>query len=192
MDINSATNAFRKMYNGPRIAFLISGGGYSCLNFRQLPGASRILDQAVEPYSSNSFADFLNSNLDVNLYDDNSRFCDESILDEAVYALENYVNNSEVLCVVVTSALTTDRFRRGDNRALIAFSDGRRFRLSLPKLEEQFHNYLTQNNQSILDKIRLEEDNILGQVVLSLIMNDPSFMPSLNNGSSLEILPAKV
>ena len=193
MDINNATQNFRRNYSGPRIAFLISGGGYSCLNFRQLPGASRILEQAVEPYSPLSFADFLNNNCGVSDFDENSRFCDENILNPAIQAMENHAGSGNVLSVVVTAALTTDRFRQGRNRAFIALSDGRRFRLNLPKLEQNAHETLLNNAPHLIDEQRSQEDAIVGQVVLAVIMNDPTMMPNLPQGASLDNLtPASV
>lgn len=192
MDLNNATQNFRRNYSGPRIAFLISGGGYSCLNFRQLPGASRILDQAVEPYSPGSFADFLNENGDT-VFDENSRFCDEEVLNPAVEAIENYAGGGSIFGVVVTAALTTDRYRQGQNRAFIGFSDGRRFKLNLPKLDQQSHETLLNSAPHLIDEHRHQEDNLVGQVVLALIMNDPTMMPNLPQGASLEnITPATV
>lgn len=199
MDLTAATYFFRKNYTGPKIAFLISGGGYSCLKFRQFPGASSIIEQAIEPYSGLSFANFLNDAIAATTacsldgepqpyYDENSSFCNQEILDPAIRSMENYVDSEETLIVVVTAALTTNRYRLGENRAFIGFSDGRRFKLSLPKINEPSHAFMLSNAPSLLDEHRFREDSLVGQVVLALIMNDPNMMPNLPEGASLENL----
>lgn len=191
MDMQAAIQKFRSEYAGPPVFFFITGGGHSCLDFRRYPGASRLLRGAFEPYNSEEIAHFMNEfGPSGNLIDpDNFPFCSEQMTVDALQALSTFAANStNALLVVVNSALTTDRWRRGENRSWIATSRGNLFRLNLNKIDEQNYNSLTNANPLLIDSIRASEDARVGQAVLAIIMNDPSMMPRLEVGESLDIV----
>jgi hypothetical protein len=47
---------------------------------------------------------------------------------------------------------------------------------------------LLNNAPHLIDEQRSQEDAIVGQVVLAVIMNDPTMMPNLPQGASLDNL----
>jgi hypothetical protein len=191
MDMHSVIQKFRSEYAGPSAYFFITGGGHSCLDFRRYPGASRILRGAYEPYVSEEIAHFMNEyGPSGDLIDpSNFSFCTEQMTVDALQALSTFVADSTgSLLVVVNSALTTNRWRRGDNRSWIATSRGNLFRLNLNKIDEQNYNALTSANPLLIDSIRESEDMRVGQVVLAIVMNDPSMMPRLEVGETLDIV----
>jgi hypothetical protein len=188
--MQAAIQKFRSEYKGPPIYFFITGGGHSCLDFRRFPGASKLLRGAFEPYASEEIAEFMNGFHQGGQHIDpsNFSFCTEQMTIDALSALSGFVHDTIALMVVVNSALTTDRWRRGDNRSYIATSRGNLFKFNINKLDEETYGVLQRNKPALIDDIRHMEDAKVGQVVLAIIMNDPTMMPSLDAGESLDVI----
>lgn len=179
------TQHFRSEYSGPKIAFFVAGGGFSALDFRRFPGGSSVYHTAIEPYSEDT-ANFLNKFANAGINDSSSfRFVNAEGTELALRALTAYCDNPNLLHVVINSACTSDRFRRGDNRAYIATSRGDMFLFRMSKLDEDEYSALFDKNPSYIDQVRFEEDRRIGQVALAIIMEDPSLCPALESGESI-------
>lgn len=183
--LNTVIQTFRENYKGLPLAFFIAGGGFSCLDFRRYPGSSKMYHTAVEPYNEDT-VNFLNKFADAGIADPhNFNFVNPEGTLQALEALENYCDNSGLAYVVVNSALTTDRWRRGDNRAYIALSNGDIFIFKLSKLDEDSYRILSEKNPRAIDEYRRREDDKVGQVVLSILLNDPTLCPELDEGEEI-------
>lgn len=182
--IETATQKFRKDYTGPQIAFFIAGGGFSALDFRRFPGGSKIYHTAIEPYNVDT-ANFLTQFAGADIPDPTAfAFVHPEQTLQALQALQNYCNRPNLLHVVINAALTTDRYRRGDNRAFISTSRGDSYAVKLNKLNEDQYNALSSRPEAI-DRIREEEDRKIGQIALAIIMLDTSMMPTLSAGEEV-------
>lgn len=180
------TQHFRSEYSGPKIAFFVAGGGFSALDFRRFPGGSSKYHTAVEPYSEDT-ASFLNRFANAGISDpSNFRFVNADGTAQALQALQSYCNDDHnLLYVVINSACTSDRFRRGDNRAYIHTSRGDMYLFRMSKLEQDGYEALANKSMNYIDQIRFEEDRRIGQVALAIIMEDPSLFPVLEAGESV-------
>mgnify|MGYP001262223776 CR=1 FL=1 len=187
MDFQSVLQEFRRSYKGPKLAFIIMGGGYSALDFRRYPGSSEFYHTELAPYRED-LANFINK------YGTRRIAADEvesfnavnaEVTVELVAALANYCDDPNLMYVVVNSALTTNtRWRRGSNRSFIATSTGLSFEFQLSKLDEDSYNVLLNNAPDQLDLIRRGEDERVGQMVLSILLGNPALAPN-RNGESL-------
>lgn len=187
MKLEDAIEQFRLNYKGNKIAFLIVGGGYSCLDFRRYPGASAFYHTAYEPYANEEIVTFLVRNIkDYPAVEDISslKFCSKEMTENIYKAFSNYITEPNITKVVVNSALTTNNYRRGINRSYIVIED-KKYYLTLNKLNEETHNNISKVSRRLIDKVRYKEDEKIGQIVLSLLLNDSSIMPSLLEGESL-------
>lgn len=192
MNFNQATQAFRNEYQGPKIAFFIAGGGFSTLDFRKYPGSSRLYHTAIEPYNVDT-ANFLNKFNGQDIQDpENFSFVNPEGTARALEGLVSYCNTLHLLYVVVNSACTTDRYRRGDNRAYIATNRGEMFIFEMNKLSQEEYQVMSSKGSHFIDQIRHNEDVRIGQVVLAIIMNDPSLFPELEVGERIIRVPFPV
>jgi len=181
-DLFGAIKTLRENYSGPKIAFLILGGGFSCLDFRRFPGSSKFYHTAIEPYGEDA-ANFL-SKYSNTAPSPTDPLCNAKTTLLALAALTNYCNDPNLLYVVVNSALTTDRWRRGENRAYIATSRGDMYEMHISKLAEDEYSALGAR-PNLIDMIRHEEDEKVGQAAISIIMEDPSIAPELNSDEQI-------
>jgi hypothetical protein len=190
MDFNAALKEFRSSYNGPKLAFVIMGGGYSALDFRKFPGSSRYYHTAVEPYQDD-LINFLNrygSGPHIGSDEAQSfRAVNMEVTRDLLKALVAYCDDPSVKCVVVNSAITTDRWRRGSNRSFIVTSDNEEFEYNLSKIDEVTYNSLQLYNSEFIDEIRRNEDLRIGQAVLSILCDNPSMTPNYPGESLVRV-----
>lgn len=184
-NLEQALSKFRFDYQGPKIAFLIAGGGFSILDFRRYPGGSRIYHTAIEPYNRDT-ANFLTKFAGAKIDDPESfSFVSAEGTSDALLGLINYCDDQNLLHVVINSACTTDHYRRGENRAYIATSRGDMFVFEMNKIDESSYEILSDKNHIYIDHIRLQEDRRIAQVAIGIIMADPSLYPNLEQGESV-------
>lgn len=183
--LEQVVSTFRSSYSGPQIAFFIAGGGFSALDFRRFPGGSRLYHTAIEPYSKDT-ANFLTKFSGAQIDDpENFPFVNPEGTYKALQGLANYCDDSSLLYVAINSACTTDRYRRGENRAYIATSRGDMYVFEMNKLSQEEYQVLSAKGQKYIDEIRYQEDRRIGQIALALIMGDPSLYPEIENGEQV-------
>jgi len=184
--LEQVISTFRTEYQGPKIAFFIAGGGFSALDFRRFPGTNRLYHTAIEPYNRDT-ANFLTKYAGSDIPDpEKFSFVNPEGTHDALRALSNYCGEPDLLYVVINSACTTDRWRRGDNRAYITTSRGDMFIFQMNKLEQQEYDILSAKGQRYIDDIRFQEDRRIAQVALAIIMNDVSLFPKLEHGEFVQ------
>lgn len=207
MNFNETLEHFRSNFNkdgnGQRISFLITGGGYSTLNFRLGCGSSRFLEGCWDPYSQEQLISFLSQNGE-NVDATNFHSVEEESIISYANALKNIVLRSNPkgdklpLLVVVSAALTTNRYRRSDNRAFIMIvrdidkSTGKIIEMDIwnvkiSKISEPLYNKCLKQNPKFIDTLRKMEDEKISQITLSLIMKDSSLLPVLSGDESLTL-----
>lgn len=184
-NLEQVISIFRSDYKGPKIAFFITGGGFSVLDFRRYTGGSKILHTVIEPCRQDT-ANFLIKFTGADIPSPETlSFINPEGTSEALLALANYCNDTNLLYVVINSACTTDRFRHGENRSYIATSRGDVYLFEMNKLSKEEHESLSAKNIIHIDNIRYEEDRRIAQVALAIIMNRPSLFPKLEKGETV-------
>ena len=118
MLFEQAVSVFFKKFNphgdGSKLALLITGGGFSCLDFMTMPGSSRILEMATMPYSNEMLIHMLEDTLEYDVDHAHFKSCYENTAALYVLALEKIAhplkkpiinNNQQLSCIAVTAAL---------------------------------------------------------------------------------------
>jgi len=105
-------------YEGPKVGFIVSGGGAGIANLATVPGASKIIHEIKIPYSLEAVENFL-SVVEVGrqgFYSKDAVSQDSALL-LAEAARRSWGDNIKI--IACTAAITTNRWRRGDNHAWI-------------------------------------------------------------------------
>lgn len=190
MNFNQSLLYFKNNYNGRKLSFYLTGGGICITDFLKMPGAGKFIHGIYIPYSEEAnltLIENFHGKLSWN-YPFASKECNE-LYDEV---LKNINKDDRILRVITSCALTTTRYRRGDNKAFISFN-GKVWKLSLKKLEEKEHLELVEKQKAskepifmCIDTIRYREDEKVGQAILYVITEDDVLKPALEAEESLE------
>lgn len=159
-----------EMYKGPKLSLLFTGCGARAAELLKEPGSSGVLYDLHIPYAQEA-TQALTGPLEVS-----------SVSKEMVLALHDRKVPEGVCRVTVTAAITSTRYRRGDNHAYIAVDsdDGVRvWHLKLPKMEEENHK----GRGKILAN-RVFEDSTICDVAILLGTNQPLGIHLLLGGAS--------
>jgi hypothetical protein len=139
---------YRKLY------FVLTGGGIELADIAKIPGASKCLYGIEIPYHKELTA---------------SRFSSVSA-EQCMFLAERLLSSGKVPAnvdvIIVTAALTTNRYRKGDTHAYV-YINGKIWHIQLPKLSEQDHKFASIFHG--IQNIRMIEDNILSYRVAELI-----------------------
>lgn len=120
---------FVRNYNGPKLAFIVTGGGIGIHNLASTLGASRILHAIYVSYSYEESANFIaNSYLNMALTFDISKgneYTQKAVSEHGAFLLASAGSVHWPQCRVIacTAATTTNRYRPGDNQAFIAVAE---------------------------------------------------------------------
>jgi nicotinamide mononucleotide (NMN) deamidase PncC len=151
-----------------KLAILATGGGMSLANLATVPGSSKILECFYVPYSVEESTAFVLDN------GQDASELKQAVSVNAAIALYNAMKTKYPNCQIlaITAACTSLRYRRGDNRAFIAFMDANRemqvYRLNLEKLDEVEHSTMTLKE---LHGRRCFEDKVITDTALALIVD---------------------
>lgn len=170
-------NSFVKEYNGPQISVLAAGAGLSILDVAKIPGSSKVLHAFHAPYATDATAEFIASNSTAEAAHNFTLKCvSQMSAVDLLLSLErmNKKNGHWELCnIAITGAVTTSRYRRGDNHAYIAIRRNHVaeiWHLTLSKLPEEFFKNEASNpdfNNRIIRQ-RIEDDERISLVSLAL------------------------
>lgn len=145
-------------YKGPPISIIALGAGTQISKLLSYPGASKIIESIILPYSRGSVQRLLNS-YKIEKY--NSPDLAKSLAEKSLDFTETGVG----IGVGITGALTTNRERKGDNVVYICFCIAendkeykyKEFKLKFPKLSShEFQDY-----SNVLKKRKDEEESVL-------------------------------
>lgn len=146
---------FIQNWNGPKIRIVTAGCGASLSNLLIVPGASRVIDKIYNLYSEESVLEHLRCDSLPKGTSYVSEWVSKRLcLEEAPYHLID-----DIISVSVTGALTTNRYRKGNNEAYVTIGNLKRnaktFHCQLSKLTEQEYNSFTPD--LILQRRKLED-----------------------------------
>lgn len=157
-------------YKGPKISIVACGAGTNLTQLLSIPGASRIMHGVFAPYSKESIQGLLDSYWEG--YKIEKFFAPETSQLFADLALDIVPHDGEeVIGIGICGALTTNRWRKGDNGAFISLASSNEGpecnHMELPKLSEAEYGLKSSEN---LANLRLAEDlEVCSWVVQSLI-----------------------
>tara|TARA_Y100001936_G_scaffold229029_1_gene250763 strand:+ start:14733 stop:15263 length:531 start_codon:yes stop_codon:yes gene_type:complete len=133
--------------------FSITGGGMKIIDYLfQTPGSSKTILEILIPYSKNSLSDFLSNNLDSHV----SHIEAIDMAEKSYLRSRALSNNSDIFGLSCTAAISTNRLRKGDDRAFIAWNS---------KLSNGYKSVLLEKSR----RKRVEEDIIISKIILNTI-----------------------
>jgi len=154
-------------YKGPKLRLLFTGAGAWASGLLGIPGASSLVDSLYVPYSHESVHGLLRDR-----HPDPESIIQNcgSVSQEMAVALHlcNSHNIGNCIPVSVTAAVSTNRYRKGDNHAFIVVgppSSFSTYHLALHKLSEEEHT-----PEAVAAK-RYIEDRMIGEVALALSLD---------------------
>ncbi len=178
-----------------------SGGGAAIVDILKLPGASRLVKGIYLPYAVTETSEFIRTHLGSASADVFSKktvgAASAELLAMAAYTRDLVRNfHGNVIYAGVTAAITTNRWRRGNNEAYICIIPGECIiRLKMSKLSEWLWysggscESCWWSRRTILSK-REQEDELISKVTLMLALDSENpFLKELVQNGSIEILP---
>jgi hypothetical protein len=147
---------FVRTYEGPKLAIVATGGAAHLGDLAAIPGASRVLHSVDVPYATELVP-----------LKDYSAVSEERLYELKEFYSFCYGGPKGIRWIIVTAALTTDRYRRGPNHAWVQIT-GRNHYFAMDKLSEAEHFELAQIPGGILQR-RQQEDWDLTHRVLDLL-----------------------
>lgn len=114
------------------IYFLVAGVGYNFANWFDIPGISKIVHGLNVLYAEKQVRDYIGD----------LKCCSQA----AAEKLASHAERESPNYVVITGAITSNRYRRGPNEFFYYISlEGRKLngRVTLPKMDEMVHNAST-------------------------------------------------
>lgn len=179
--IRETIQSNRQLGNKPKLAVVSVGGGVSLTDILRYPGASSLVHGIYLPYSFEETGEFLRAYAGEDALSEYQRKSVDALsaanLLSALKRSHRYVGNASYFAV--TAALTTDRYRRGENHAYIAHQSGENlvlYHLSFSKLPESLYadSVLPYVEMRVQSK-RNEEDETIANVILDLYCGKVSF-----------------
>lgn len=159
-------------YTGPKWTVCITGGGVSTALTGTFPGASKLIDLIVIPYSNEVLEEMFGTT------------------SHPACSLERTLeiwNKIGADCgLLINAALTTSRYRKGLNHAFIQ-CPWAQIHIILPKLSEEDYQKLSLEN---IAEIRAHEDFIIGVAAVAVMMGkdvDEEFVREFINEAELTV-----
>lgn len=141
------------VYQGPLWKIVVLGGGISVARILTCPGASKVVSSLYAPYSVEEINNLYGSTSFPNCSIDRT--------------LEIY-SQIKGTALVVNAALTSNRYRKGLNRALIQCPWGV-LQVDIPKLNQEEHEKLTP--LELYDR-RVVEDTLLRFILFKILIGE--------------------
>ena len=160
---------FHRRYGDQPLSLWITGGGFAFLDILRVPGSSRFLHEVVIPYSEKAIIRRLS---DVHLGSAAAltiKSCSPGSALKYAEALAITAPRDGV-CISVTAALTTNRYRRGANRAYFGVirAEGR----DLWELTMLHPAESVFNGGTTYLALRKREDELLSIAIMALATGD--------------------
>jgi nicotinamide mononucleotide (NMN) deamidase PncC len=161
-----------KKYEGKKYAIVATGGGMGVLDLARIPGVSKLLHTIYVPYSAEETNAFVQENLGDDKLQEFQAV--SNVSQEAVELLCAAAKNKWKDCniLVCSAALTSNRYRRGNNHAWVAHCCDETVvvkHFTLDKIPQEEH----ERNEDLPLYKRYAEDLQITEKLLSLIFNTP-------------------
>jgi len=174
-----------------KLLAVVCGGGISLSRIAMVPGSSKVLDAIWMPYSEEEAVSWLEQRTTVE-YFSNQAVCGWAAKELWDALAHMHVNPNKI---AITSALTTNRARRGENQAYIAveneYGHCEIYRLKLDKLPESVYSDPIRPwaDQKIFHK-RQEEDELVATVAIKLAtgFEKDTLKTDIENGNLTKVL----
>lgn len=150
---------FVDSYDGPRLSLIFTGCGAHAASLLLVPGASKVLHDIQIPYAHEAVEALV------------GQLSTPAVSKERVLALHARSCPEGVLRVTVTAAITSRRYRRGDNHAYIGVdtTDGTKvYHLTLFKIPDNAHT-----STKAVSEARELEDFLICDTALGLATSQP-------------------
>ncbi len=162
--------------DGPKVAFVVTGGGVDTAKLMQAVGASSMVEAFYIPYSAEESCRFIGSYLGRPI---GESFKEKAVSAKSVSLLAQAAKIRWPNCRIVacSAALTTNRWRRGENHAYIAVSEPdsphiHMLHKKLPKKSEEDFERMEHYDKCLT---RQAEDTQLSQTLLRLATGEFSY-----------------
>lgn len=169
-------------YTGPKIVFIVTGGGIGITDLVKTMGASKLIHAIHIPYDSDEAIRFVTQNIRLPLPEgmepldlDNIKHVSESWAKHLCNAGLIEYQHTDCKIVAITAALSTNRYRKGENHAWIAIGTNKAnietHHVQLSKLTEEEHEKFF---PGYVDWKRGAEDREITKFVVDSIFNQAS------------------
>lgn len=174
-------NLYKKIknYNGKKVVLILTGGGLSSLEAAKQIGSSKIIHAVYVPYSLEESYEFIGKNL---TQEKAIEYSKKSVSSSAAISLclAGQARWPSTRVIACTAALTTNRYRRGENLAFIAENVlQKEAGLLRPKpiVQKVVFSKLTKDDYSkekmgYVSWKRISEDHILGERIIKTIFDE--------------------
>lgn len=162
-------------YQGPKLSMMVAGAGVTLAQLQTIPGSSRILHGILLPYSEDMLLKILSGDRK-DSYEKSDKFKAVSAEVAEMMALRARLltKDRSAVGIGITGALTTNRYRKGENGGYIAvcYNKGGEVKtfstkFSLPKLDEAVYNQLDIDE---ISGIRESEDQQVAELVCNALL----------------------
>ncbi len=173
----------------PKFYMLITGGGFGLMDIGKIPGSSDVLFRCHIPYDYRAQLDFISSikgeewvhqrfevekkSVEEVLHDWHSvdASASEIYCKALIREAEVSTSKEDFIFVSVTSALTSNRFRRSDNRAYVSIrrnknSSIENWKISLNKIDESYYDG---NHFGDIYHQRIIEDRKISLAIIAIL-----------------------
>lgn len=154
----------------PKISAICVGGGASLALLQTIPGSSKFVSGIYLPYDTATVASEMESELGT---DASVRYMEKAVQHRVALDLAEMARrrSPDGVGVGVTAALQTNRYRRGDNQAYIAFTESDYkmasvYHLMFPRLDEKAFEFAMAAG---LAALRRNQDEVISQLILSIV-----------------------
>lgn len=149
---------------GKTLAIVATGTGGMWGSLINVPGASKVVQEVYIPYSPTAFSSMLAKPV----ADGNLPF--QSVSVEALKTMQNHLKNrwksDDVTKVAITGALTTNRYRKGEDQAYIAIDDNV-YNVKFEKVSKAEYDQMTPRD---ISAYRMNQDVFLMLFVYNKLM----------------------
>ena len=161
-------------YKGPKLSIMVAGAGVTLAQLQTIPGCSRILHGIYLPYSEQSLLSLLAKEGREYAAKPHFKAVSAEVAEMMALRARLLTKDREAVGIGITGALTTNRYRKGDNGGYVAVCMSKNGEVktfctsfSLPKLPEAEYNQL---NVDAVNNLRLLEDCQVSELVCNAIL----------------------
>lgn len=167
-------------YEGPKLSFIVAGGGSAVSRIASIPGASKVLHSMYCGYEQEAMIRLIERNVHVCRHFKEKAVSMESAW-ELARAWEGAISwdrdKHKAVIVAITGAITTNRDRRGKNEAFISIGAGptnTQYHVQLGKLPSKvYEDEIKEWRDLIIAATREKEDEHIAMLALTIATKVP-------------------
>lgn len=168
-------------YTGPKVAFVLTGGGAGVAQLATVVGASKLLHAILIPYSHDESVKLISDALGALVGEEyrEKAVSEKSARLLCLGGLKRWPGCRVIAC---TAATTTSRWRRGENQAFVAVGEFpmgteggmviKEYHLKLSKFSEEVYNTISDTSDEIVAWKRRTEDSEITAFIFKLVFDE--------------------